>query len=136
MHFYLDPFLKSVHFSSFTDFDECVNKTSGCNQICTNTLGSYNCSCFSGYQLKNKTYCGDINECTSLIYPHNCHAEAVCTNVPGTFNCTCKPGFFGNGTFCQGKSFKFLFSSAKWENMRCRFVSAYLNLNCGQKSRP
>ena len=111
MQYHLDPFIKLIHFSSFTDFDECVNKTSGCNQICTNTLGSYNCSCFSGYVLQNRTYCGDIDECASSA--HNCHAEAVCTNVPGTFNCTCKPGFIGNRTFCQGKSSKFLFSSAK-----------------------
>ena len=86
----------------FQDFDECVNKTDGCNQICTNFLGGYNCSCYSGYYLLNKTYCGDVDECASNT--HNCSSLATCTNIPGLFNCTCNSGFTGNGTFCQGNA--------------------------------
>ena len=35
----------------FTDFNECTLNISGCTQNCTNTIGSYSCSCYSGYQL-------------------------------------------------------------------------------------
>ena len=35
----------------FEDIDECALNISGCNQNCTNTNGSYNCACYSGYQL-------------------------------------------------------------------------------------
>ena len=35
-----------------TDINECSEGTSGCSQICENLRGSYNCSCFSGYNLQ------------------------------------------------------------------------------------
>ena len=34
-----------------SDINECALNISGCGQNCTNTNGSYNCSCYSGYQL-------------------------------------------------------------------------------------
>ena len=43
------------HFSQLTfmciDIDECRSNTDGCSQVCTNTEGSYICSCNSGYRL-------------------------------------------------------------------------------------
>ena len=49
-------FLQNAH----TDLDECALGISGCNQICTNTNGSYVCSCYLGYQiaLDNRTCTG------------------------------------------------------------------------------
>lgn len=35
------------------DIDECVESTSLCSQVCTNTQGSYNCSCADGYELQS-----------------------------------------------------------------------------------
>jgi hypothetical protein len=32
-----------------TDVDECSNGTAGCEESCSNTLGSYNCYCEPGY---------------------------------------------------------------------------------------
>ena len=34
-----------------TDVDECSEGTDICNQVCTNTIGSYKCSCNVGYEL-------------------------------------------------------------------------------------
>ena len=34
-----------------TDIDECEEGIDGCAQNCTDTDGSYNCSCGSGYNL-------------------------------------------------------------------------------------
>ena len=34
-----------------TDIDECSDDTHGCTFNCTNTNGSYVCSCDAGYQL-------------------------------------------------------------------------------------
>ncbi|CAH3124980.1 unnamed protein product, partial [Porites lobata] len=34
------------------DKDECALANGGCQHTCTNTYGSYKCSCYSGYQLK------------------------------------------------------------------------------------
>ena len=32
-----------------TDVDECAAQNGGCPQRCTNSVGNYTCSCFSGY---------------------------------------------------------------------------------------
>ena len=42
------------------DIDECALNISGCNQKCTNTIGSYFCFCYSGYKLNkdNETCIG------------------------------------------------------------------------------
>ena len=34
-----------------TDVDECATNNGGCAQTCTNTVGSFVCSCQSGYTL-------------------------------------------------------------------------------------
>ena len=41
------------HFNFISkDKDECTLAKGGCQHTCTNTYGSYKCSCYSGYQLK------------------------------------------------------------------------------------
>ena len=36
---------------TFLDIDECRESSDGCAQVCTNTAGSYTCSCGVGYRL-------------------------------------------------------------------------------------
>ena len=45
----------------FLDINECIRGTNGCAQLCNNTLGSYVCSCNSGYTLDadNRTCNGE-----------------------------------------------------------------------------
>ena len=38
------------------DTDECQQGISGCSQVCTNTIGSYKCSCNAGYRLSNDSH--------------------------------------------------------------------------------
>ena len=46
------------------DIDECQDNNGGCSQDCSNTEGSYSCSCKEGYQLQS-----DNANCTGkLIY--------------------------------------------------------------------
>ena len=33
------------------DINECSLKSYNCDQICTNTIGSYYCSCYTGFNL-------------------------------------------------------------------------------------
>lgn len=40
----------------FVDIDECVEDISGCDQTCTNTIGSYQCTCDSGYRLASDSH--------------------------------------------------------------------------------
>ena len=35
----------------FTDINECLTRNGNCEHQCNNTLGSYYCTCNSGYQL-------------------------------------------------------------------------------------
>uniref|UniRef100_A0A3Q3W421 Adhesion G protein-coupled receptor E8 n=1 Tax=Mola mola TaxID=94237 RepID=A0A3Q3W421_MOLML len=62
------------YFCMLSDIDECVEEPTVCgpNSNCTNLIGSYNCTCVSGYRLNNPDVIASItNPCTgacSLIY--------------------------------------------------------------------
>ena len=53
-----------IHMHYGTDRDECALGISGCNQNCTNTNGSYMCSCRLGYQisLNNRICVGESSK--------------------------------------------------------------------------
>ena len=102
------------------DIDECTEGTSGCDQTCRNEIGSYSCSCESGYRLRNNSHgcigiwdiilldIGyfyplkfshlDINECAEDT--HNC--SQICMNVVGNYSCSCESGYHlgNNGYTC------------------------------------
>uniref|UniRef100_A0A1X7VN53 Deleted in malignant brain tumors 1 protein n=1 Tax=Amphimedon queenslandica TaxID=400682 RepID=A0A1X7VN53_AMPQE len=72
------------------DTDECQQGISGCSQVCTNTIGSYKCSCNAGYQLSNDSHtCIDINECTEGL--SSCNQN--CVNTNGSYTCSCTAGY-------------------------------------------
>ena len=39
------------HSVPHADIDECIEGSANCDQDCTNTIGSYMCSCNPGYHL-------------------------------------------------------------------------------------
>ncbi|XP_068721857.1 uncharacterized protein [Montipora capricornis] len=60
--------------------------SSDCGQICTNTPGSFICSCGIGYRLASDGIsCLDIDEC--LVNNGGC--SHYCYNYPGSFYCGC-----------------------------------------------
>uniref|UniRef100_H2SDP2 Adhesion G protein-coupled receptor L4 n=1 Tax=Takifugu rubripes TaxID=31033 RepID=H2SDP2_TAKRU len=79
------------------DDNECQNVTNICGERgnCTNTEGSYFCTCVSGYvstgtgsfQPNDGTECIDIDEC-QLGAP--CGPNSHCHNTNGSFYCTCQ----------------------------------------------
>ena len=93
------------------DINECVLGTSGCAQLCNNTIGSYTCACNTGYTLvaDNHTCNGervkhscvnmttdiefalylDINEC--LLGTSDC--AQLCNNTAGSYICSCNTGY-------------------------------------------
>ncbi|XP_015772610.1 PREDICTED: fibrillin-1-like [Acropora digitifera] len=79
--------------------NECTASPSAChlNAQCSNTIGSYRCTCNPGYTGSGKT-CTDVNECTAL--PSACHVNAQCSNTIGSYHCACSPGYTGNGKTC------------------------------------
>ena len=110
----------------YADVDECERNEDNChvNANCTNTEGSFNCSCNPGYtgdginctsmiivvtdQSKSfevliTCFCfasTDVDEC--ILGEHTCHVNANCTDTDGSFNCTCREGYEGNGFNCTG----------------------------------
>ncbi|KAI8779431.1 hemicentin-1, partial [Biomphalaria glabrata] len=81
--------------SSCIDRDECAEVVSVCQHNCTNTRGSYTCSCPPGYRLEKDGYsCKDINECVEQNV--NCGPEKMCFNQRGSYTCIdipCPPDY-------------------------------------------
>ncbi|KAG8437204.1 hypothetical protein GDO86_008048 [Hymenochirus boettgeri] len=97
------------------DDNECQNATNICgeNANCTNTLGSYYCTCALGFissgaerfVTNDGTYC--IVECNDKKCGHN----AMCLKTAGGYTCYCKEGYqpssgrlqfkANDGTYCQ-----------------------------------
>ncbi|XP_066300020.1 uncharacterized protein [Branchiostoma lanceolatum] len=78
-----------------TDVDECASPNGGCgqNMICTNTIGSYLCSCLVGYHLETgSSSCEDVDECAV----ENGGCDQICTNEIGSFQCSCGSGYVWN----------------------------------------
>ncbi|XP_077462675.1 adhesion G protein-coupled receptor L4 [Stigmatopora argus] len=79
------------------DDNECQNVTNICGKKgnCTNTVGSYYCTCLSGYtssgqakfQTNDGTQCIDIDECEG---GQACGPNSHCHNINGSFYCTCQ----------------------------------------------
>lgn len=48
---------------SVKDIDECERETDQCNHLCENNVGSYTCSCHSGFELMNDFHCEGKSYC-------------------------------------------------------------------------
>ena len=91
--------------SLLPDIDECADSNiNNCsdNANCTDTVGSYECTCLEGYT-GDGFMCLDIDECSnSTEYP--CHPNAHCNNTLGSFICYCMVGYTGDGMTCDGRT--------------------------------
>ena len=112
----------AVHpFNICSDIDECVAGTHQCEHNCTNTVGSYTCSCRDGYSLSadgrrcNGMEVGsysvlmlacftiiDIDECG--LGTHRCTQN--CHNYLGYYTCSCNAGYYlsSDGRHCDGRT--------------------------------
>ncbi len=85
---------------SCVDINECKTNNGNCSDICTNKVGSFECSCNEGFKLEadNKT-CVDIDECKTS----NGGCEQICSNSEGAFSCSCNENFVLNddGKTCK-----------------------------------
>ena len=110
------------------DVNECnSDDLNNCheNANCTNTEGSFTCSCKPGYTGDGVTctsklvmiiaflfsFSGSIVTCFPSMFididecemgTHTCSSNASCTDTDGSFNCTCREGYEGDGFNCTG----------------------------------
>ena len=81
-----------------SDVNECEDGSTVCQGNCTNTIGSFTCSCRDGYVNFNETTCSDVNECMTV----NGGCEQNCTNTVGSYTCSCRDGYVNfNETTCS-----------------------------------
>ncbi|XP_076966480.1 adhesion G protein-coupled receptor E1 [Callospermophilus lateralis] len=80
--------------------NECADTTTcPAYATCTNTVGSYYCTCKQGFLSSNGqnqfrgpgVECEDVDECTES--PPRCGPHSVCKNMLGRYRCSCLPGF-------------------------------------------
>ena len=67
-----------------TDIDECSLGTDSCSQSCTNTIGSYTCSCNTGYTLNSDGYTcdGEIMKKDIIMYTFaSCFSPCMQTSM-------------------------------------------------------
>ena len=56
------------------DIDECDNSEHPvCSQMCNNTVGSYNCSCSSGFRLDDT----DLRTCDGTIHSYQLETQSI-----------------------------------------------------------
>ena len=77
----------------------------GCDHKCDNVVGSFQCSCHSGYHPLTEIdpkKCVDIDECDETVQPPKCSdtTKTKCVNLPGGFKCDCLPGYEMNEEQC------------------------------------
>ncbi|KAG5270641.1 hypothetical protein AALO_G00194930 [Alosa alosa] len=83
-----------------TDINECEIGAHNCDRhaTCTNTAGSFKCSCAPGW-IGDGVKCTDLDECSNGT--HMCSHNADCMNTMGSYRCVCKEGFAGDGFYCS-----------------------------------
>jgi len=83
------------------DINECIpleESPCGENSECENLIGSYECTCDTGYTMSSQGVCTNINEC--LLEKSVCPDFAECTDTLGSFTCTCVEGYKKEGEIC------------------------------------
>ena len=85
------------------DINECDEHSSGCNQICTNTIGGFTCSCYNGFTFSEGSITFCEGKVLTIIYIHNYCTVALCDDSCGNCascdspnNCTCSSGWTGS----------------------------------------
>ncbi|XP_061422348.1 mucin-like protein [Lethenteron reissneri] len=75
------------------DLNECEEQPKPCEQECSNTIGSYKCSCSPGFtqDLVVANRCIDIDDCIG----NECQHNSACLDDVNSYLCLCPSGWTG-----------------------------------------
>ena len=62
---------------TLTDVNECSDRNGECQQICVNTIGSFNCQCNQGYSIHGYSCIGKPARCTAAAFDWNMTSVAL-----------------------------------------------------------
>lgn len=97
------------------DRNEC-EEWGYCDQLCTNTEGSYSCSCFPGYELLDRARCASPNSSSLLIFfAHD--RSVIRMDVHGSNQI-----LVANTTAASGLDFNFQKNLLYWTDTKTRKV--------------
>jgi hypothetical protein len=129
-----DGFQRVKIFGNCTDTDECSLKVCDPDSMtCTNTIGSYNCSCRSGFQSHNATACTDADECNMNVCDND---TTTCINAFGSYNCTCRNGFQAHNTTACKDIDECVEKVCDADTMRCTNTIGSYNCSCRSGFQP
>lgn len=109
--------------------NECQQGTHVCQQNCTDTRDSYNCSCRSGYQLFSKGVCTDINECRA----NNGGCSQLCENIAGSYRCSCYDGYVINAQTHECNDINECLSTNGGCNQHCKNTPGSYQCTCNSR---
>ncbi|XP_078374598.1 uncharacterized protein LOC144658130 isoform X2 [Oculina patagonica] len=72
------------------DIDECLSNPCHVNASCSNTHGSYKCTCHPGFAGDGRFVCSGLDPCSTDL---NCTKNQFCKEIHGSGLCDCKKGF-------------------------------------------
>lgn len=104
------------YYNFILDINECNRNPPPCEDVCDNTIGSYQCSCSDTSKSVTENGSCTGNACnihhlihSSLIDIDECAILGICqhecTNIDGGYFCSCREGYqLVNGHNCTGKN--------------------------------
>lgn len=76
--------IRPMNGTNCVDIDECAAQNGRCSQLCSNSVGTYRCSCNTGFRLsRDMRTCIDVDECDN---PASCQ-RGSCVNTYGNYFC-------------------------------------------------
>ena len=88
------------------DVNECASRPCDSNAQCTDTIGSFQCTCNQGF-VGNGEVCSQLPPQSGCDTSSPCATDAICSMANGGYACQCKPGYTGDGfktgTGCNSK---------------------------------
>ncbi|XP_078374553.1 uncharacterized protein LOC144658099 isoform X3 [Oculina patagonica] len=80
-----------------TDIDECLSNPCHVDASCSNTHGSFKCTCNHGFAGDGRKVCSGLKPC---LTDQDCRENQFCKEIKGSRLCDCKEGYIFKNMTC------------------------------------